>query len=132
MSRAATVPVMAMPDPALLGLSVSLILVGLVAISSASIEYAEINYNSTGFHTLRHLIYMADTAGILGGDWLGLVVRCAGAADPGAYSRDRTGGQWQSALVAIGTFHAATLGIRQAGDDRLPRRLHGTQGTRGA
>ena len=59
MSRAATVPVMAMPDPALLGLSVSLILVGLVAISSASIEYAEINYNSTGFHTLRHLIYMA-------------------------------------------------------------------------
>lgn len=59
MSRAATVPVMAMPDPALLGLSVSLILVGLVAISSASIEYAEINYNSTSFHTLRHLIYMA-------------------------------------------------------------------------
>ena len=48
-----------MPDPALLGLSVSLILVGLVAISSASIEYAEINYNSTGFHALRHLIYMA-------------------------------------------------------------------------
>ena len=59
MSRATSVPVMAMPDPALLGLSLTLILVGLVAISSASIEYAEINYNSTGFHALRHLIYMA-------------------------------------------------------------------------
>ncbi|WP_162845955.1 putative lipid II flippase FtsW [Seongchinamella sediminis] len=63
MSRAATAPVTAtLPDPTLLGISLALILVGLVAISSASIEYAEINYNSASFHALRHLIYMAAAA----------------------------------------------------------------------
>ncbi|WP_231871100.1 putative lipid II flippase FtsW [Halioglobus sp. HI00S01] len=48
-----------MPDAGILLLGVALMLVGLVAISSASIEYADINYKSTWFHTIRHLIYMA-------------------------------------------------------------------------
>ena len=59
MNRAVAAPAVSMPDPGLLTLSLALILVGLVAISSASIEYAEINYNSASFHTVRHLIYMA-------------------------------------------------------------------------
>ena len=41
-----------------LATGLALILIGLVAISSASIEYAQINYDSTWFHTSRHLIYM--------------------------------------------------------------------------
>ena len=56
--RAVTAQVGLTPDPTLLGISLALILVGLVAISSASIEYAQINYDSTWFHTSRHLIYM--------------------------------------------------------------------------
>ncbi|QFU77759.1 putative lipid II flippase FtsW [Halioglobus maricola] len=52
-----------MPDTGLLMLGVALMLVGLVAISSASIEYADINYSSTWFHTVRHLIYMGVALG---------------------------------------------------------------------
>lgn len=63
MSRAASQPVTVMPDMGIVVLSLALILVGLIAISSASIEYAEINYNNNSFHTVRHLIYMA-AAGI--------------------------------------------------------------------
>jgi cell division protein FtsW len=63
MSRAASQSVMVMPDMGIVVLSLALILVGLIAISSASIEYAEINYNNNSFHTVRHLIYMA-AAGI--------------------------------------------------------------------
>ena len=63
MSRAVPTPVAVMPDPGIIVLGLSLILVGLIAISSASIEYAQINYDSTTFHTKRHLIYMV-AAGI--------------------------------------------------------------------
>ena len=59
MNRSVAAAPMQMPDPGLLVVSLALILVGLVAISSASVEYAEINYNNASFHTLRHLIYMA-------------------------------------------------------------------------
>ncbi|WP_188109571.1 putative lipid II flippase FtsW [Pseudohalioglobus sediminis] len=59
MSRAAALPPTALkPDAMLLTLACALILVGLLAISSASIEYAKINYSNTWFHTSRHLIYM--------------------------------------------------------------------------
>ena len=58
MSRIAPTPAM-LPDTALLLLGACLMLVGRVAISSASIEYADLHYKSTWFHTLRHLIYMA-------------------------------------------------------------------------
>lgn len=47
------------PDAALLLCGLALLVVGLVAISSASIEYADLHYNSTTFHTVRHLIYLA-------------------------------------------------------------------------
>lgn len=60
--RVAKAPVAIMPDVPLVALSIALILIGLVAISSASIEYAQINYNSTWFHTFRHLIYMVVAA----------------------------------------------------------------------
>ncbi|WP_235965141.1 putative lipid II flippase FtsW [Sediminihaliea albiluteola] len=46
-------------DPLLALLGLALLVVGLVAISSASIEYAEFNYNSPWFHTKRHLMYIA-------------------------------------------------------------------------
>ncbi len=58
MNRAVPTPAALMPDPGIIVLGLSLVLVGLIAISSASIEYAQINYNSTSFHTKRHLIYM--------------------------------------------------------------------------
>jgi len=45
-------------DPALALLGMALLMVGLVAISSASIEYADFNYSSPWFHTKRHLIYI--------------------------------------------------------------------------
>ena len=48
-----------LPDIGILLSGLALMLVGLVAISSASIEYADINYSSTTFHTVRHLIYLA-------------------------------------------------------------------------
>ncbi|GAB3286764.1 putative lipid II flippase FtsW [Parahaliea aestuarii] len=40
-------------------LGLALLLVGLVAIGSASIEYGDWNYGNPWFHTTRHLIYIA-------------------------------------------------------------------------
>jgi cell division protein FtsW len=55
------------PDATLALLGLSLLLVGLVAISSASIEYAEWHFRNPWFHTQRHLVYLllALTAAIL-------------------------------------------------------------------
>ena len=47
------------PDTTLALLGLALLLVGLVAISSASIEYADWHYRSAWFHTRRHLMYLA-------------------------------------------------------------------------
>ena len=58
MSRSVAAPAL-LPDTTLLLLGSCLMLVGLIAISSASIEYADLHYKSTWFHTVRHLIYMA-------------------------------------------------------------------------
>ncbi len=55
--RPATV-VSAAPDAILSILGLALLLVGLVAISSASIEYADWHYQNPWFHTGRHLIYL--------------------------------------------------------------------------
>ncbi len=46
------------PDPILLGLGVTLIAIGLVAISSASIEYGDFNFGNPWHHTQRHLLYI--------------------------------------------------------------------------
>jgi cell division protein FtsW len=46
-------------DPVLAGTGIALILVGLVAISSASIEYADWHFGNPWHHTQRHLIYIA-------------------------------------------------------------------------
>jgi cell division protein FtsW len=64
--RPATV-VSAAPDLTLALLGLALLLVGLVAISSASIEYADWHYRNPWFHTGRHLIYLllALGAGVL-------------------------------------------------------------------
>ena len=51
-----------LPDMGILLTGLALMLVGLVAISSASIEYADLHYASTTFHTVRHLIYLAVAA----------------------------------------------------------------------
>jgi len=47
------------PDPALTLLGLALVLIGLVAISSASIAYADWHYGDAWHHTRRHLIYLA-------------------------------------------------------------------------
>ncbi len=47
------------PDAVLGLLGLSLLLVGLVAISSASIEYADWHFSNPWFHTERHLVYVA-------------------------------------------------------------------------
>ncbi len=54
-------------DSLLVILTVSLLAVGLVAISSASVEYAEWHYKNPWYHTIRHLLYivLATTAGVL-------------------------------------------------------------------
>ena len=46
------------PDSVLALLGLALMLVGLVAISSASIEYADWHYQNSWFHTQRHLVYL--------------------------------------------------------------------------
>ncbi|MCB1707673.1 MAG: putative lipid II flippase FtsW [Halioglobus sp.] len=55
------------PDTTLALLGLALMLVGLVAISSASIEYADWHYQNPWFHTERHLVYLvlALVAGVL-------------------------------------------------------------------
>ena len=67
--RAATVNGVALPalDGALLALGLGLLLVGVVAISSASIEYAEWHYQNPWYHAQRHLVYVlaAVTAGAI-------------------------------------------------------------------
>ncbi|TGD74360.1 putative lipid II flippase FtsW [Mangrovimicrobium sediminis] len=52
------------PDLGLLVPALALVLLGLVAITSASIEYAELNYQNSWFHALRHLVYMAAAASV--------------------------------------------------------------------
>jgi cell division protein FtsW len=46
-------------DPLLLGIGVSLICIGLVAIASASIEYGDFHFGSPWHHTSRHALYLA-------------------------------------------------------------------------
>jgi cell division protein FtsW len=46
------------PDSALSLLGLALLLVGLVAISSASIEYAEWHFQNAWYHTQRHTVYL--------------------------------------------------------------------------
>ena len=46
------------PDSVLALLGLALMLVGLVAISSASIEYADWHHQNSWFHTQRHVIYL--------------------------------------------------------------------------
>lgn len=46
-------------DPVLTLAGLSLMVVGLVAIASASIEYSEFNFGNPWHHTLRHSIYLA-------------------------------------------------------------------------
>ncbi len=60
-------PVSMLPDTTLALLGLALLLVGLVAISSASIEYADWHYQNPWFHMERHVIYLvlAVTAGAL-------------------------------------------------------------------
>ena len=55
------------PDATLALMGLALLLVGLVAISSASIEYADWHYQNPWFHTERHLMYLvlAMAAGVL-------------------------------------------------------------------
>lgn len=55
------------PDSVLALLGLALMLVGLVAISSASIEYADWHYQNSWFHTQRHMVYLllALGAGVL-------------------------------------------------------------------
>ena len=58
MTSARTDRSLALPDTPLALLGLALMLVGLVAISSASIEYADWNYQNPWFHTQRHLVYL--------------------------------------------------------------------------
>ena len=46
-------------DPMLSGISAALVLVGLVAIASASVGYGEWHFNNPWHHTVRHGIYLA-------------------------------------------------------------------------
>ena len=47
------------PDSVLLGLGLALMLVGLIAIASASIEYSDWHFNNPWYHTIRHSVYLA-------------------------------------------------------------------------
>ncbi len=64
-SRAASGSLNYPVDPVLTCLGATLLLVGLIAITSASIEYAQWHYQAPWYHSVRHLIYM--TLGVLAG-----------------------------------------------------------------
>jgi cell division protein FtsW len=54
-------PIIALPgrlDGYLLGSALALMLIGFVAITSASVEYAAVNYGDPFHHSSRHLVYM--------------------------------------------------------------------------
>ncbi len=53
------------PDTTLVLLALALLLVGLVAITSASIEYAQWHFQNAWYHSQRHLVYLL--AGIVAG-----------------------------------------------------------------
>lgn len=55
---AAAKPVHLGPDPLLAGLALSLIVVGVVAIASASIGYSDWHFNNPWHHTVRHIVYL--------------------------------------------------------------------------
>jgi len=52
------------PDPVLFGLAVALVSIGLVAITSASIEYGHWHYDNPWYHASRHGVYLCLAAGI--------------------------------------------------------------------
>ena len=90
-------PAVDAPDMTLVLLALALLLVGLVAISSASIEYAEWHFQNPWYHSQRHLIYLLAgiiaavasyrvTDGVLAVYRMVVVVWRAGAADTGADS----------------------------------------------
>jgi len=56
--RPAPTVVATAPDLPLALIGLALLLVGLVAISSASIEYADWHFQNPWFHTVRHLVYL--------------------------------------------------------------------------
>ncbi|MEH6580414.1 MAG: putative lipid II flippase FtsW [Halioglobus sp.] len=58
MSNAVPVSAQASLDFTLVLMGLTLLLVGLVAISSASIEYAEWHYQNPWYHTTRHMVYI--------------------------------------------------------------------------
>ncbi len=51
-------PTVDTPDMTLVLVALSLLLVGLVAISSASIEYAQWHFQNPWYHSQRHLVYL--------------------------------------------------------------------------
>lgn len=57
-ARADSMAVSVTPDPALALLGLALLLIGLVAISSASIAYADWHFGDAWYHTRRHLVYL--------------------------------------------------------------------------
>lgn len=61
---AAAKPVHLGPDPLLGGLALSLIVVGVVAIASASIGYSDWHFNSPWHHTIRHIVYLGMAASL--------------------------------------------------------------------
>lgn len=60
MTKSTNVSAQVMPslDLGLVVPGIALLLIGLIAISSASIEYAELHYSTVWFHTYRHLLYL--------------------------------------------------------------------------
>lgn len=58
-SAAVSVAPARIPDLMLLAIAVSLLLIGLIAISSASVGYAEAHHGNMWHHSFRHIVYLA-------------------------------------------------------------------------
>ena len=57
-TRAIVAPMRLAVDPVLMLMGLALLLVGLVAITSASIEYADFHYRTPWYHSIRQIIYI--------------------------------------------------------------------------
>ena len=112
------IPALGAPDATLALLGLALLLVGLVAITSASIEYAEWRFQNAWYHSQRHSVYLL--AGVIAAAATYRVNAEFWQPDPFAPANDETlypgfsGNQlhriFQTALT-VGVFaHRCTLG----------------------
>ena len=123
MSRAAPLPEYS-GDALLLGFSVALISIGLIAIASASIEYSDFHFGNPWHHAERHTLYLVVALSAAAVSYMiptetfqppfsVVTVCCFCTAHLGAHARYWSGGERCTAMVAfVGLANGAAIRVR--------------------